>query len=179
MAGSEGTTSWNELSSQLVVGKFATGKVNIDEVMMPVNVRGHPIDVKENYRSLGTGIGLFFSAKKPCQTLAVLETRYLNMRDAYPYGTVEQDLARAIVNLWCDEHFIDNTSKGYAPTDEEIDKAFTEYLRDIKACGYAERFDRTGGIDSNEGRVVRFHLKSTFKPKLSPDYYKVGQGISA
>lgn len=53
------------------------------------------------------------------------------------------------------------------------------YLKDAKSRGYTERYKGTGGLDSCEVRIVRFHPKSTFRPKLNPDVFKVGQGILA
>lgn len=172
-------TSWNELSGQVIAGEFATGKMYVDQVIMPVNSRRHPLDLTERFRAMGPGLGLHYSAKKPTQTLAVLATRYLNKRQVFPFDQKAKDLARDIVDLWWDEHAKPAWQRPDILTDIDIDLAYAELLRDAQAKGYAERFAGTGGLDSAEGRKVRFHLKSIFKPKLNPDLYKVGQGISA
>jgi hypothetical protein len=57
--------------------------------------------------------------------------------------------------------------------------AYQMLISDAKSKGYAERYEGTGFWDGKEGRLVRFHLKNIFKPKLKADLYKVGQGISA
>jgi hypothetical protein len=92
--------AWNDFAGQLVKGKFGTGRVNIDQVIAPVNARRHPVRIDEVFRAHGPGMGLYYPAKRPCQTLAVLGTRYLNLREIYPYGHKEQMLAREIVDLW-------------------------------------------------------------------------------
>lgn len=172
-------TSWNELSGQFIKGAFATGKMFIDQVVMPVNARRHPISLTETFRSMGCGIGLHYSAKKPTQTLAVLETRYLNKRTMHPFGKKAKDLAKEIVDLWWSEHVRPEWERPESFTDADLDLALDVLLKDARAKGYAERFAGTGGWDGPDGRIVRFHLKSIFKPKLKPDLYKVGLGISA
>lgn len=165
-------TSWNELSGQFIKGAFATGKVFVES-------RRHPISLTEAFRSMGCGIGLHYSAKKPAQTLAVLETRYLNKRVAHPFDKKARDLAKEIVDLWWDEHVRPEWKRPESFSDADLDLALDVLLKDARAKGYAERFAGTGGWDGPDGRIVRFHLKSIFKPKLRPDLYKVGQGISA
>lgn len=171
-------TSWNELSGQLR-GAFSAGKMFIDQVVMPVNTRRHPISLMENFRAMGPGLGLHYSAKKPAQTLAVLETRYLNKRQNYPFDQKAKTLAKEIVDAWWDEHVRPGACRVDTLTDADLDLALDALLKDARSKGYAERFVGSGGWDSPEGRIVRFHLKSIFKPKLAPDLYKVGQGISA
>lgn len=150
-------------------GSFGVGKFRADDVLIPVNARGKIIDLTEQYRSVGAGCGLYFSAKKPMQTLAVLETRYFNVQDIYPYTIKEMYLAQAIANLWADEHFRPCEERVATFTDEQLALAWNEFLRDASSKNYASKYDRSMGYDSPDGRVVRFHLKSNFKQKMNPD----------
>lgn len=172
-------TSWNELSGQLVRVAFSTGKMFIDQVIMPVNARRHPVTLVTSFRAMGPGLGLHYSAKKPAQTLAVLETMYLNRRQSYPFDQKAKTLAKEIVDTLWDEHVRPGVSRMDTLSDADLGLALDALLKDARSKGYAERFVGSGGWDSPEGRIVRFHLKSIFKPKLSPDLYKVGQYISA
>lgn len=83
------------------------------------------------------------------------------------------------MDTWWDEHVRPGASRVDTLSDADMDLALDALLKDARSKGYAERFVGSGCWDSPEGRIVRFHLKRIFKPKLSPDLYKVGQGISA
>lgn len=136
-------TSLNDLSSQIIQGKFNVGKVTMDEVIMPINARRHPVKMVDEYRAAGPGMGLFFSARKPCQTLAVLETRYLNAQQNFPFTNVEKDLARSMVDMFCNEHWRVNRptmSKFEMIPDHIFDTIYEECLKDMKSKGYAEKF---------------------------------------
>jgi hypothetical protein len=175
----EEITSLNELCSQVLKGKFGLGKTRIDDILAPLNRRGNCLDLTDKYYSIGPGLGLHYSAKKPMQTLAVLETRYFNVPDIYPYTVKEMYLAREIVNLWAAEHFKDVSIRPILFDDFAIDAAYSKFLSDAQTKDYADQYHGSGGWDGPDGRTVKFHLKTIFKPKLKPDLYKVGQGISA
>ncbi|KAH0622232.1 hypothetical protein JD844_024351 [Phrynosoma platyrhinos] len=62
-------------ASQILKDQFASGKMIIDQMVLPVNKQGHPIDTKITYYAINPGIGLHYDLKFPAQTLAVLNTR--------------------------------------------------------------------------------------------------------
>uniref|UniRef100_A0A1B6DRE7 Alphavirus-like MT domain-containing protein n=1 Tax=Clastoptera arizonana TaxID=38151 RepID=A0A1B6DRE7_9HEMI len=178
-AGFPDITSWNWLTSQKVYGKFRTGKIDFDNVLAPVNGRRHPVNLVESYYSAGPGYGLHFSSKKPCQTLAVMETRYLGKKKSFPFGYREMQLADKIADIFFDRNVKPMSEWVDCFSEADIDLAFDEYYRDAQSKGYAARYAGTNGLDCAESRTVRFSLKTVFKPKTKFDVNKVGQGISA
>lgn len=158
-------------ASQLVKGTFGTGKLKPDETVAPTNARKHPVDTMEKYYAAGPGLGLHYSAKKTMQTLALMETRYLNIQKIFPFGWREIQLADEINSLWSDEHVRPNGGVSRF-TDDDIELAIAAFLTDAKRKGYANRYVGTKADDSPEGRTVRFHLKTIFKPKVKMDVLK-------
>lgn len=160
----EDATSWNWFASQLVKGTFGPGKLKPDETVAPVNARKHPIDTMEKYCAAGPGLGLHYSAKKAMQTLAVMETRYLNIQKICPFGWREIQLADEITGLWFDEHVRPN-GEVTRFSDDDIEVAITAFSTDAKRKGYSNRYVGTKADDSPEGRTVRFHLKQYSSPR--------------
>lgn len=154
MAVAKDATSWNWFASQVVKGTFGTGKLKPDETVAPTNARKHPVDTTERYYAAGPGLGLHYSAKKTMQTLAEMDTRYLNIQKIFPFGWREIQLADEITGLWFNEHV---RRDGEIPrfTDDDIELAIAAFLTDAKKKGYSNRYVGTKADDSPEGRTVR------------------------
>ncbi|UHK03121.1 MAG: RNA-dependent RNA polymerase [Sanya benyvirus 1] len=172
-------TSMNLLGSHLVGDQFNSGRVIPDMIIMPTNKRNHPVDLVDRYFSISSGVGNHFSGKKPVQTLQVLQSRYLNKQPFYPYNHTEDQLATKIVDLWFAENVKPNMRINIFDN-AQIEAILSGFVQHITSRHYQEAFSANGGLDNNDGRVIRFQLKGIFKPKHgSPDPYKAGQGISA
>nr|QPL17790.1 replicase [Pistacia ribo-like virus] len=173
-------TALNLLRSQIVKGTFASGKTRIDDLIAPRNARGNIGKVKESFYSYGPGYGLHYTLRKPMQTLAVMESRYLGRTLKFPFGYAEDMLAQTMVKYW----FVGNMKKNHEicmPVFDElkIDTILNEYFSDVRRKSYDKRFMGLDGDDDPTARLVRFTLKNIFKPKFDPKLDKVGQGISA
>nr|UUG74030.1 MAG: hypothetical protein [Hubei Beny-like virus 1] len=174
MAVDPNVTSMNELESQVCGNGFSNGVASID-LVTPVNQRGHPTNTVASFYSAAAGLGLHYDKFKPFQTMAVMEARYLNFVPKFPFGYDQVKLATEIVDLWFREHMQVNYSAFGEP---EIQTVLSSFLKSVREKKYPQRYR---GIDNPEARLVRFHLKDIFKPKLNNvfDFFKVGQGISA
>jgi len=174
------TTSLNHLTSALVPEEFNSGKFDLDLVIAPVNRRRHPMNTTMVYYSASSGIGNHFSSKSPIQTLQVLQARYLNKVRTFKKDRDSELLAAKIVNLWFDEHVNLSNIRGSLMDDAEISAVIQGFIAHVTQKSYQNSFSANGGLDNNDGRVIRFNLKGIFKPKFGePDVMKAGQGISA
>jgi len=166
-------TNIAEKSSQVVVGNFATGTINVDELITPTNLRHHPKASSYKYRALDAGLGFHFTGKMPLQTLRVLEARYLCPSKGYKMTWDSNVLAMNMVNLFVTEHMKPRWA-GFAMDD--IEDVVQSFLSKVLTKKYQSQFV---GIDNPDANLVRFHLKDIFKPKMTADLFKAGQGISA
>jgi len=165
--------SLNHIPSTVVREGFRNGVVDADFIT-PLTQRHKPAELTSEYRAFCGGTGLHYGAKKPFQTLQVLRDRYVGKKTKYAFTHDAELLARKIVDEFFFEH-----CKEVPPFDpQEVQQIVDEFVKAAKAKHYAEQFV---GLDNTDARVVRFHIKDIYKPKVLgvPDVYKAGQGISA
>lgn len=153
----EDSTSMNNYGSQLVQDNFVTGVTLPDLLIMPTNKRNDPVVQEEVYYSIGQEIGNHFPAKKPIQTLQVLQARYFKKQPFFKLGQNKKKLATKLFDKW----FAANIKPGFRDdcfNDLEIQAVIDKFLTHITQRSYQSSFLGSGGYDNPQGEVIRFQL---------------------
>lgn len=172
------TSANNELSSCVVVGQFRDCRTNADDLVMPVNQRGHVKNLNWEFLAIGPGAGTRYTDKNPYQELNVMGQRYNNPKPAKPFNDDARKLANKLVELY----YAECKQEDYKLEFDEanIARKVDEFLQSAAVKHYYAQF---GGFEYREvASRIRFHLKTIYKPSNTmkdSNMFKAGQGISA
>lgn len=180
----------NNLESRIVKKGGGKTKVNIEMLVCPVNNNGHPIKNKPKLVIASPGEGKFFTHTAPLVTCSTVTGRYDTEYGSRNVTATTFNLIQDIVGSY--------TTVFYAQKKMELMREETflsiisnAVVEDIQTRHY---YNRWLGTDDADADLVRFHVKSIFKPnntfkdfdplknpytKKAENQFKVGQGVSA
>lgn len=171
--------SLNEKIGTLVESGFKRSVAKMSNMFMRMSKTGRIFTVNKYYYAIGPGFGLEYNPLAPMQELAVLRQRYDGQRtnNHFSINSVVQ------IKDMVDEYFIECKNfkdfKTNMFSDDELQDTVNRFLSDIKNKHYLEQFT---GRDTPDPHVIRFSLKSMFKPVNNDkglNLYKAGQGVAA
>lgn len=84
----------------MFVDQFSSGKVNTNDLILPINRHGHPNSMEVVYSLFGPGAGLHFESRNPMQTLAVMNKCYFCKVPFFKFGLSQSKLVKKIVDIW-------------------------------------------------------------------------------
>nr|QUW17250.1 replication-associated protein [Rice stripe necrosis virus] len=166
---------FNQSAANVVGDKFVTGVVSGD-IISPLNLRGHPVNTIQTYRSLMVGPSQLYFKNNRFQELQVQQARYLFRKVSMLPSFRMQKIARMVATNFVTECLTPNIADVFR--NDNLDKIVERALADMVIKNYSAQMDVEYTVNA---RVYRFQLKDIEKPVKEPtvDMAKAGQGILA
>jgi len=177
-------TSLNQDHKVLAADQFRTATSDRDCIFgAKINQRGNVRFMEMPYRAIGSGLGIHFENMNPFTEFAVFAERYDDAtKPRFQLTPDARALVEDIVETYWAECKYSNHIQMIASMIEDDALVCAEadrFINDMKIKHYAEQFK---GYDNMNIDVVRFHVKTIFKPENTVKDIKLdkcGQGIAA
>nr|WKB14780.1 replication-associated protein [Wheat yellow stripe virus] len=165
----------NEPVANRVEQKFVTGILDPD-IVAPLNMRGHPIDMSVKYHSMGVAPAQLYFKKNYWQELQVQQARYLFRKVKDSPSFTQKKVAKLVADLFINECLVADVATTFMPSN--LASIMDRSLRDMLAKNYQGQMEEEF---TRNARVYRFQLKDIEKPlkDSTVDLAKAGQGILA